>query len=79
MTKNIRKLFQESIQVKSDIIELGSCDVLAAMGSKISKSIYSGNKLMLVSFLKVRTTKGSFTGSALLAGLIIQLRFATLL
>ena len=47
MTKNIRKLFQKSIQVKSDIIESGSCDVLAAMGSKISKSIYSGNKLML--------------------------------
>jgi D-sedoheptulose 7-phosphate isomerase len=47
MTENIRKLFQESIQVKTAIIESNSCDILAVMGLKISQSIHSGNKLML--------------------------------
>ena len=47
MTENIRKLFQESIDTKKEIVESGCFSVLAIMGDIIKTSILNGGKLML--------------------------------
>jgi D-sedoheptulose 7-phosphate isomerase len=43
----IEKIFIDSINVKSEIVELGIYDVLGKMGDEISLSIQQGNKIML--------------------------------
>jgi D-sedoheptulose 7-phosphate isomerase len=43
----IKKIFEDSIQVKSEIIDLGLLSVLEDMGIEIIKSIQNGNKIML--------------------------------
>jgi D-sedoheptulose 7-phosphate isomerase len=44
---NIKKIFEESIAVKSEIIEKNSFATLEEMGHEIVNSIQNGNKLML--------------------------------
>jgi len=43
----IERLFKDSINVKSKILELGVHDALGKMGHEISLSIQQGNKIML--------------------------------
>jgi len=45
-TKNIEKLFQESIMIKQKCLTQGF-DSIASMGDKVSESIQNGNKIML--------------------------------
>ncbi len=44
---NINLLFEESIQIKTKIIESGILSVLDVMGEEITKLIMNGNKIML--------------------------------
>ena len=44
---NIRQLFEESINVKSKILETGVFIILSKMGDEISNAIQANNKIML--------------------------------
>ena len=44
---NIKKIFEDSIAVKSEIIKLNSFNAIEEMGYEIVKAIQNGNKLML--------------------------------
>ena len=44
---NIRQLFEESVNVKSKILETGVFSILSKMGDEISNAIQADNKIML--------------------------------
>ena len=44
---NVKKIFEESIAVKSEIIETNSFTILEEMGCEIVEAIQNGNKIML--------------------------------
>jgi D-sedoheptulose 7-phosphate isomerase len=44
---NIRQLFEESVNVKSKILESGVFSILSKMGDEISNAIQADNKIML--------------------------------
>ncbi len=47
LLENIRKLFEESVDVKREILELRRYEILEKMALEIALAIESGNKLML--------------------------------
>lgn len=47
MKNNIRKIFEESINVKNKIVESGALSVISEIGNEAEQAIRNGNKIML--------------------------------